>query len=483
MRRLLFSPSERRWLLLSAAIPALLLGFGALYAWNNRVPDLVIPHATPPSPNAFDFFQEAAAAYVPARIGWRIDGHIDTTSRNTLPLFSAEYSRRYPLSRKLAYLKQNAKTLRLMRQGLKYSYLQPPERDAFTSDYYKSYRDIARLLLVESHARAQRGDWDGAADSLLDTIHFGNEVPRGGALIAGLVGVAIRATAVKDFKAILPHVSRNKARTAIHNMEKWQSQQVSFAQSLEEEKRAMQSNILTLIRSHDFRPLYVSFACLDGCSVSDAEYQQAMNELSVFLKMRLAWMNKPRVLREYTRCMNWQIAQARKPYPRRTKDWPFPESSDGVDNMVYPRFSRTRRSFARTDSQAAVLLTMLALRAFRLDNHRYPKQLSELVPKYLSLVPLDPFSNRQSLRYRLAPVRYITRTWGEPTTPSDIPAESARVFHRYKTMPFTLYSIGLNARDDGGSPYLSSNDIDHRRYVVDLSQPDTAKADIVAGIN
>jgi hypothetical protein len=490
MKQLELSRGEIKWLLLSGFASALFLGLGALYAWNNRVPDIAIPQAAPPSPNAFDFFQKAAAAYVPPRLGSRIDAHIDTTLDHPVVLFSPEYSRRYPLARQLAFLKQNTVTLRLLRRGLQYSYLQPPERDARTPAYYSRYRDMARLLLVEAHARAQRGNWDGATDSLLDTFHLGYEVPRGGALIAGLTGMAICAYAVKDFKAVLPHISPAKARNAARKIEKWQSTRVREAQSLEEEKRAMQGAILELIRSRDFRPLYVVYACLEGCGVSDERYHQDLDALPMLLKMRLAWMNKPRLLREYTRCMDWQIEQAEKPYPLRAKNWPFPESSDGVESMVYPQFRRMRNTFERCNAQSALLTTQLALHAFRLEKHRYLKRISELVPEYLARVPLDPFSNRQPLRYRFAPVRYIARTWAEPPPPPVVRSSSPvpqpgnyHTVHRYGEISFTLYSIGPNVRDDGGAPYLSDHDTDVKRYVVDLRLPDTAQADIVAGIN
>ncbi len=66
-------------------------------------------------------------------------------------------------------------------------------------------------------------------------------------------------------------------------------------------------------------------------------------------------------------------------------------------------------------------ITSLALKRFELKHHRLPEHLEQLTPEFLSAVPRDPVDG-QPLRYRLN---------------SD--------------GSFSLYSIGANAIDDGGS--------------------------------
>ena len=60
-----------------------------------------------------------------------------------------------------------------------------------------------------------------------------------------------------------------------------------------------------------------------------------------------------------------------------------------------------------------------ALTAYRAEKGKYPRLLDELVPNYLSELPLDKFSDE--------PFIYIPREKG-----------------------FLLYSVGSNGRDDGG---------------------------------
>jgi hypothetical protein len=71
-----------------------------------------------------------------------------------------------------------------------------------------------------------------------------------------------------------------------------------------------------------------------------------------------------------------------------------------------------------TNAQHQEVFTMLALRRFELQYGRLPATLDELVPAYLPTAPIDPFSN--------APLRWIVASK-------------------------TLYSVGSNLTDDGGT--------------------------------
>lgn len=63
--------------------------------------------------------------------------------------------------------------------------------------------------------------------------------------------------------------------------------------------------------------------------------------------------------------------------------------------------------------------TTLAVERFRLENHHLPQNLGEVIPRYLSHVPIDPYTD--------APLLY-----------------------RITTNGFRIYSVGENGQDDGG---------------------------------
>jgi hypothetical protein len=76
-------------------------------------------------------------------------------------------------------------------------------------------------------------------------------------------------------------------------------------------------------------------------------------------------------------------------------------------------------AYKRSVARLRLLFTDLALRAFRQENSTGPEILSDLVPRYLAAVPLDPFGTGP-LVYRPAPDGGL------------------------------LYSIGPDGLDDGG---------------------------------
>ena len=108
------------------------------------------------------------------------------------------------------------------------------------------------------------------------------------------------------------------------------------------------------------------------------------------------------------------------------------------------------------DTQNALLLTALALRAYKLDHGADPLTLSALVPGYLQAVPADPFALSGPLHYK------------------------------HLGMKPLLYSVGPDGKDDGGKtifdhtiPAPTNADGYDRRHAVQ----ENSVGDIVAGVN
>ena len=73
----------------------------------------------------------------------------------------------------------------------------------------------------------------------------------------------------------------------------------------------------------------------------------------------------------------------------------------------------------RSDARNRLLMTELAIRAYRLEHGGNPERLEQLVPEYLARVPIDPYS-------------------GEP------------LVYRRRNGEYVLYGVGPNRKDDGG---------------------------------
>ena len=87
-----------------------------------------------------------------------------------------------------------------------------------------------------------------------------------------------------------------------------------------------------------------------------------------------------------------------------------------------PALDRAALKALRVETERALLVTDIALRRFRLRQAGFPRQLDELVPEFLSEVPIDRMDG-QPVRYRLNP-----------------------------DGTFTLWSIGEDLIDQGGDP-------------------------------
>lgn len=100
--------SEKKLFVLTGFMLASIIGFGAWWQFVNAVPDVKIPSPKMPSPNAYDFYVKAIAAHVPANPP--VDPILDSQK---IP--AVRWKKYYPTAKKEAWLRQNAKTLKLLR--------------------------------------------------------------------------------------------------------------------------------------------------------------------------------------------------------------------------------------------------------------------------------------------------------------------------------------------------------------------------------
>ena len=76
----------------------------------------------------------------------------------------------------------------------------------------------------------------------------------------------------------------------------------------------------------------------------------------------------------------------------------------GLAESLLPKLSGVVEARRIHEIHVRTVLTALALEAYRAEHSRYPATLAELVPRYLSEIPTDPFSlDGHPLRYRSEP--------------------------------------------------------------------------------
>ena len=97
--------------------------------------------------------------------------------------------------------------------------------------------------------------------------------------------------------------------------------------------------------------------------------------------------------------------------------------ADQVIAKLFHDFQPAQEAFDRTNARLDLLRLAIALERYKSAKGEYPETLDALIPAYLDEIPLDPFTGRKTLTYKLAP--------DEETA-------------------FLLYSYGPNETDDGG---------------------------------
>lgn len=429
--RPVWDKAEKRFI----AVSILTIGFfcGSLLWWGrlNELPDYKIPEPTLPSPNAFDTYLQATFMMAPVTKP-AVDPIVDT-EEITDP---KERANRYSVTRKEAWLKQNAGAFALLRQGLKQQYQQPASRSwSAMFPYFARYRELARRFTIESKTHLLRGKNGAAADSALDTIQFGTQVPRGGPLIAALVGQAMQSMGQRQMFIVLPHLNAIESKSAARRMEKICAMQLPYAQTLREEKWSTQAAMLEILRKPDWASQFAS--------------NVGGTPATFWNKWRYSLVGKRRVMDNFTKYMDKTIAEAAKPYAK-MQEVPVPD--DPVNQMIAPVFSRSRFSFTRGETGSALILVSLCLRVYRLEHGDYPEKLSLLAPNYLQKIPADPFGNGEPLRYKKQGATY------------------------------KLWSIGPDLKDNNGAP-LQQPDHVNRYENTDKTAPRdaTTQGDWVIG--
>jgi hypothetical protein len=403
----------------------LALAVGGFWYWINIPPQVKIPTPVMPNPNGYDYFVGAGKAFV-----WDDKGVDQSTDTEFVK------DKLYPLAAKEAWLKQNAKALQLLREGLKYSARQPAVTSFDTNiPEYSKFRGLTRALAVQSHVRAERGNWDGAIQSALEGYSFGNETGRGGPLIGGLVSVAIRAISLRELGNLVSYSNAATAKMTARKMDKLYLDRYPYYKTLENEKWVQITGNLKMMRSSSWQ-LDVLRKLNDTNTL----------DLSSKENIQMLFISKRALLNKWTTTMDFLIQNAQQTYP--TAQYVSDTGIPPIDALL-PVFKRSRWNWARNDTFTVEIMTMYALHAYKLDHGHYPESLSALEPTYLPKIPADPFDGMHSVHYQLQGQKYL------------------------------LWSIGPDGANNHGNPIV---DLDQNSRRYSFTSPDS-KGDVVAGIN
>lgn len=337
-------------------------------------------------------------------------------------------------------LADNAPVLRLVREGVRLPYRQAkPQRsseDVFPE--YSQFRAMAYTLALDGSVKAEQGDWAGAADSYVDAVTMGFQIPAGGNLITRLVGIACQAIGRRGLWKHKEQLPGAAAKRAAKRLEKLTGTAHPLSETLTEERYFGQASLL-----EGFRGKRMEEAQDAGDEWKDT-YQHLYRTMPVVV-------GKSTMMRDYGDYMDRLIGAAKTPYARRP---PPPAPPDNLRytylRILHPVYEEVYLKEANSgEVQNTLLAVALALRAHKAERGAYPQTLNALIPVYLSKIPDDPFAASGLLSYK--------RT----------------------TSGYVLYSVGPDGADDGGKAIDRAGVSGKGRRYVDAN----SRGDIVVGVN
>lgn len=286
----------------------------------------------------------------------------------------------------------------------------------FTADnpHLQALRRGARLLQVEAHIRAYEGDPAATARAIHAIFMLAHSLDNEPSVMAQFIQIALRGIGHSLLEQLLPVVPfSSEDLNRLRDDVRFQDCETRLYRTMVGERAAGICFI-----ENPFK-------------VSDSENANA-SPLAAMLPL-----SSDKAF--YLRLMGKLVAAAQQPWPQAIKqadqvDKAFSSARDGPGQIRYlftslllPGDTIIFESTGRGIAQRNIAETIIAVELYYRDHDRLPSQWADLVPKYLSKTPQDPFSG-QPLRYVLQDDYYL------------------------------VYSVGRNGVDDGGNVKLRENE-------------------------
>ena len=397
-----------------------ILVFTGVAKWHSsQMPvNAKVPTPVMPSPNARDYYNHAAAMERDSvQVDWACERPMDSSGvPKSITNDPTKGYHVFTLAEKDKLVAENQPAIAELRRGMRFEYMAPPVR-SFTGTFpeYAADRRMARLLMMQGQVQASHGQWSDSAQSYIDDVKLGTDIPRGGVLIAMLVGNACRQIGLKHFDETLTHLSAADAESAALRIARLDAATVPLTETLQQEEWATQGGLLEMFRDPNWRSKLVS----------DTDQGGDMGMVTVN-RFKLQLESPRAAYSNFTSAMNAEIVKAARPWTGGGDAVAEATPDDPVCMLLMPVYSASKFTVARGTLMVRFAEVRLALQAYRMNRGSYPASLDSLVPSYLSAVPLDPFTAGNPLRYRKSGFSYL------------------------------LYSVGPDGVDNGGAADLSA---------------------------
>jgi hypothetical protein len=383
---------SKPWLVLAAGTVAILgvLGASGRAYWEyvRFVPHYVRPHVVLPVPNAYDDFVAAGALCRAA--GGADVSPVGSANVATYPPRQG-YEEGVPMMQIRAVVAHNRRALARLRQGFGKEYRNPPVT-SFEQSFPElvGFRKLAGVLLAEGKLAEREGRMRDAARSYLDCLRLGVEVPQGGLVIHGLVGIAIQRMGLQALQQTAGRLDATTTGAAARAMLRLDRGATTAADALQQEKEMSHAAIADWLRRE---PEEMELGWPNIRSI-DSDYIP-----TTVMALRYSLIPRRQMLENNRAYMEAYIADARRPVYASSSLPPIPD--DLLNRQLLPVLENLKWKWADRDAHWRITELRLAARAYQVRYGAAPASAQALVPEYLPSVPRDPFADRP-LVYRRA---------------------------------------------------------------------------------
>jgi hypothetical protein len=277
---------------------------------------------------------------------------------------------------------------------------------------YVYLRGCAQCFVAESILASRGGDYGASMGRCLDAMELGSRIPRGGNLIAWLVGEACHNLGFSRVEQLISSVPLSALPDLVTRTRRIRQARPSLEELLETERVEARAGWTTM------------FQDMQSCGLTEQweSARSVQDDANLWGTMGLLLTPRRVALSDLETRYRTAIAESRKPVRRRL---PVPESGTAWMEALEPTvLTLDPWRVERVKTELALLEVALAVRMHRLTRGRYPASLDEIERQWLPFVPADLWDQ---------PIVYLLKA-GQPL----------------------VYSLGPDGKDDGGqavNPY------------------------------
>ncbi len=300
----------------------------------------------------------------------------------------------------------------------------------------QSSRSFARALSARAMLRLGEGNVTGAWDDLLTCHRLARLIARGPTLIEGLVGVTIDGIATHADLAFIQHSKPNAQQVAAYLRDLDElAPLINVTEKIDVSERFMFLDSTFLIASGGAFKTLAALAGGEATGVEEIVDEKVFAAIDWDVVMRIGnhWYDrlvaamKTKDRREMVmalkkidadlEALGKEAKDVQKLLKRLTGKEKKPKEvvsqmiGDMMVALLLPALHAVKSAESRAEQQQQNLRIAFALAAFRSDNKRYPKRLSELSPKYLKSLPSDLFTGK-ALVYKPSANGYLFYSFG-----------------------------------------------------------------------